>query len=289
MIRACEQPRASGPVSNPDDIRTKLARIGRLDDAGIDLAETALLLAALDHPDTDIFGYQRHLAGLAADVAALGHRGNTLEGRAWALSRVLFDRHGYQGDRSSYDNPDNADLMAVIDRRMGIPVSLGILYVHVARSMDWHVDGLNFPSHFLLRLDGTGERLIVDPFDDGAVLDPPALRELAKKVLGTNAEMDRAWFEPTGNRGIILRLQNNIRTRALQNGELDRGAEVTRRMILIAPDNLGLQRDLGMVEAHRGNVGAAIEAFNTFLEGAPVGAERSEAEQMLTKLHRALN
>ncbi len=289
MIPAVEKPEASGTVRSPDDIRKDLAVIGERDDSAIDLAETALLLSALDHPETDIIGYQHHLAGLAADVAALGHRGNTLDGRAWAIARVLFERHGYQGDRSNYDNPDNADLLSVIDRKMGIPVSLGILYVHVARSMDWAVEGLNFPSHFLLRLDGQGERLIVDPFDDGAVLDPPALRDLAKKVLGTNAEMDRAWFEPAGNRGMLMRLQNNIRTRALQNGELERGAEITRRMILIAPGSKALQRDLGMVEAHRGNVGAAIEAFHDFLETAPAGAERTEAEQMLSKLRRALN
>ncbi|MDG2479495.1 MAG: transglutaminase-like domain-containing protein [Alphaproteobacteria bacterium] len=289
MIPAIQQPEAPEDVSGPEEIRKQLAQIGERDDAAIDPAEAALLLAGLDHPDVDVFGYRRHLAGLAADVAALGHRGNTLEGRTWAVARVLFERHGYQGDRSSYDNMDNADLISVIDRKMGIPVSLGILYIHVARSMNWVVEGLNFPSHFLLRLDGEGERAIVDPFDDGAILEPPALRDLAKQVLGTNTEMDRAWFEPVGNRSVLLRLQNNIRTRALQNGELDRGAEVTRRMILIAPGSKGLQRDLGMVEAHRGNVGAAIEAFHLFLETAPVGAERAEAEQMLSKLRLALN
>ena len=276
-------------VTATDDIRRQLAEIGRRHDPEIDPAETALLLAALDHPDRGIFGYRRHLAGLAADIAALGHRGHTLEGRAWAVSRVLFDRHGYQGDRSTYDNPDNANLMSVIDRKIGIPISLGILYVHVARSMGWNVEGLNFPSHFLLRLEGHGERAIVDPFDDGALLEPPALRELAKKVLGTCAEIDRTWFEPVDNRAILLRLQNNIRTRALRNGELDRGVEITRRMILLAPGNANLQRDLGMVEAHRGNVSAAIEALHTFLEGAPQGAERAHAEQMLSKLRRALN
>ena len=266
-----------------------MPRQANKDDRDIDLAGTALLLAGLDHPDISLEAYRRQLAGLAADVAALGHRGSSLEGRAWAIARVLFERHGFEGDRSSYDNMDNADLIRVIDRKKGIPVSLGILYIHIARSIGWTIEGLNFPSHFLLRLDGHGDRAIVDPFEGGTVLDAPALRELAKHVMGPDAEMDRDWFEPLSNRDILLRLQNNIRTRAIQNGELERGAEITRRMILVAPNSISLQRDLGMVEAHRGNVGAAIAAFHSFLENDPQGAERTEAEQMLNKLKRALN
>ena len=289
MIAFLEQPEAQQPVTALDDRREQLAEAGRRDDREIDLAGTALLLAGLDHPDIPLEAYRRHLAGLAADVAALGHRGSTLEGRAWAIARVLFERHGFEGDRSSYDDMDNADLMRVIDRKKGIPVSLGILYIHIARSIGWVIEGLNFPSHFLLRLDGHGDRAIVDPFESGVVLDAPALRELAKQVMGPDAEMEREWFEPVGNRGILLRLQNNIRTRAIQNGELERGAEITRRMILVAPDSITLQRDLGMVEAHRGNVGAAIAAFHSFLENDPQGSERAEAEQMLSKLKRALN
>jgi regulator of sirC expression with transglutaminase-like and TPR domain len=205
-------------------------------------------------------------------------------------ARVLFERHGYSGDRETYDDPENADLVRVIARRKGIPVALGILYMHTARSLGWKVEGLNFPSHFLLRLEGKGERLIIDPFEAGVALDTLDLRNLAKQVLGTHAELDRDWFEPVDNRSVLLRLVNNIRTRALQQGELERGAEMNRRMILIAPHSVSLKRDLGMVEAHRGNVGAAIEAFHAFLSSEPPsGAERTEVEQMLDKLRRALN
>ncbi len=264
--------------------------MGEAEDDAIDIAEGALLLALLDHPETDGHACRQHLAALAADAAALGHRGGTLEGRAWAIARVLFERHGYSGDRETYDDPENADLVRVIARRKGIPVALGILYMHTARSLGWKVEGLNFPSHFLLRLEGKGERLIIDPFEGGASLDTLELRNLAKQVLGTHAELERDWFEPVDNRSVLLRLVNNIRTRALQQGELERGAEMNRRMILIAPHSSSLKRDLGMVEAHRGNVGAAIEAFHAFLSSEPPsGAERTEVEQMLDKLRRALN
>jgi regulator of sirC expression with transglutaminase-like and TPR domain len=173
--------------------------------------------------------------------------------------------------------------------RKGIPVSLGILYAHIGRAMGWAVVGLDFPSHFLLRLEGKGQRLIVDPFDGGRVLAPEDLRALTKSIFGNDTEMEPSWFEPTSNREILLRLQNNIRTRSIQAGELERGAEITRRMMALAPDATNLQRDLGMVEAHIGNIGAAIEALARYLRTAPRGEDKAEVEKMLNKLRRALN
>jgi len=289
MIESISKVEVRQNVSNRSAIWNQLDAVGRSPDDDIELAPAALCLAALDRADGSMEPYRSHLAALAADVAALGHRGGDLQGRAWAIARVLYERHGYSGDRETYDDLRNADLMSVIDRRKGIPVSLGILYAHIGRAMGWTIVGLNFPSHFLLRLEGNGQRLIVDPFERGAVMAPEGLRALAKSIFGSDAELDQSWFEPVGNREILLRLQNNIRTRSIQSGELERGAEITRRMMAIAPDSSSLQRDLGMVEAHMGNVGAAIEALARYLQTGPRGEDKAEVEKMLNKLRQALN
>ena len=276
-------------MSERSKLPQQIEDIGRLADDDIDLGAAALTLAALDRDDVSLEPYRSHLAALAADAAALGHRGGDLDGRAWALARVLYERHGYAGDQESYDDLRNADLMSVIDRRKGIPVSLGILYMHTARAMGWHVTGLNFPSHFLVRLEGQGSRLIIDPFEGGRVMEPQDIRALAKTVFGPEAEVEQSWFRAVSNRDTLLRLLNNTRTRSIQAGELERGAEITRRMIAIAPDATNLQRDLGMVEAHIGNVGAAIEALASYLQSGPRGADKAEVERMLNKLRQALN
>ena len=289
MIGTKSKVEADRNVSDRSTIWEQLEEIGRQPDDLIELGPAALCLAALDRPDGSMEPYRSHLAALAADAAALGHRGGDLEGRAWAIGRVLYERHGYSGDRDSYDDLRNANLMSVIDRRKGIPVSLGILYAHIARAMGWEIVGLDFPSHFLLRLEGQSMRTIVDPFDQGKVMAPEDLRALTKRIFGSSAEIEQPWFDPTGNRDILLRLQNNIRTRSIQSGELERGAEITRRMIALAPDATNLQRDLGMVEAHIGNVGAAIEALAGYLETGPRGDDKAEVEKMLNKLRRALN
>jgi regulator of sirC expression with transglutaminase-like and TPR domain len=123
MIGLLSKVEVDGKVSNRSAMWEQLVEIGRQSDEAIELGPAALCLAALDRPDAPLEPYRSHLAALAADVAALGHRGGDLEGRAWAIARVLYERHGYAGNRDNYDDLRNADLMSVIDLRKGIPVS----------------------------------------------------------------------------------------------------------------------------------------------------------------------
>lgn len=190
---------------------------GRADDS-IDLADTALLLGALDIPNARLAHYRAHIGRLAGDVASRAGADDEppLERRRGHINAVLFEDNGYGGDTESYDDPENANLLRVIDRRAGLPVSLGILYIHLARAQGWAVDGLAFPGHFLLRMDDRDRRLIVDPFHRGQTLEAGHLRGLLKQFRGADAELEPSHYAPVGNRAILLRLQNNIKTRALQ-------------------------------------------------------------------------
>src|SRR3546814_4700292 len=129
---------------------------------------------------------------------------------------VLVERYGYRGDGETYDDMVNANLMRVIDRRRGLPVALGILYLHGARAQGWAICGLNFPGHFLLRLDLGAERSIIDPFNGGQTRDAVALRALLKGMAGENAELRPEHTRPVGCRDVLLRLQNNIKLRYVQ-------------------------------------------------------------------------
>ena len=131
-----------------------LAQIAASSDAEIDLAEGALALAAFERPQVPFARYRAHLAELAEEVAKDGARDLEEGGeRAALLARVLFGRYGYEGDRLTYDDLQNANLIRVIDRRKGLPVALGILVIHAARAQGWTMAGLNFPAHFLVRLE----------------------------------------------------------------------------------------------------------------------------------------
>lgn len=272
-----------------ETIERVLRAVGSLADDEIDLADTALLLGALDMPKASLAGYRDHVERLGDDVAALARAGEPLERRRRHVNAVLFDAHGYAGDAESYDAPENANLLQVIDRKAGLPVSLGILYIHAARAQGWAVDGLAFPGHFLVRLEEGDRRVIVDPFHRGQMLEAGHLRGLLKQFQGADAELQPGHYAPVGNRSILLRLQNNIKSRALQASDGARAAAILERMLLIAPDAGGLWHELGVVRARLGTIKGAVEALERSLACALPESARPQVEAALaslaTKLH----
>jgi regulator of sirC expression with transglutaminase-like and TPR domain len=280
-------------ASNRGEVESRLRRIGGEDEAGMDIAEAALLLAALERPQTDLERYRHHLSLLSRDVADLGGRDGaaaSLDARVAVLNAVLVERYGYRGDGETYDDMANANLMRVIDRRRGLPVALGILYLHAARAQGWPICGLNFPGHFLLRLDLGAERRIIDPFNGGQPRDAAALRALLKTVAGPEAELRPEHTLPVGCRDVLLRLQNNIKLRRVKEERSAEALAVVESMLMIAPDRAPLWREAGVLHAHLDNMRAAIIAFEHYLElAAPADPARRDVTELLRQLRHQLN
>src|ERR1700753_1111285 len=163
------------------EILNALEAAARQPDEMIDLPEAALLLAALDYPEADLASYRRHLAALASNLADIPvQERETLDGRVASLTQVLAEQHGYAGARRTYDDRQNANLIRVLARRKGLPVALGILYIHAARAQGWRASGINFPGHFLISVEDDEERIILDPFEGGMQVDLPRLQLMLK-------------------------------------------------------------------------------------------------------------
>jgi len=279
-------------ASNRHDLEDRLRRVGGQDDAEIDVAQAGLLLAALDRPQLSLERYHHHLSLLQRDVADIGAReeaDNHLEKRVEVLNAVLVERYGYSGDVETYDALQNANLMRVIDRRRGLPVALGILYIHAARAQGWDICGLNFPGHFLLRLDHGGRRLIIDPFNGGETRDAAALRNMLKALGGSDAELRPEYTEPVSMRDVLLRLQNNIKLRLVQEERSAEALDVIETMLMIAPDRAPLWREAGILHSHLDNMRAAIMAFEHYLELSGPEPGREEIAELLQRLRRQLN
>ncbi len=280
------------PASGRKELEAQLRRIGALPDADVDLAEAALLLAALDRPRVSLERYRHHLAQLARDTAEQADRHQAehdLKGRVEALSAVIRGNYGYEGDRLTYDDLQNANLMRVIDRRKGLPVALAILYVHAARAQGWAIEGVNFPGHFLLRLELMGERAIFDPFSEARILAPADLRQLLKTMSGEAAELAPQHTAAVGNRDILLRLQNNIKIRLLQQQRGAEALEALETMLILAPMRAELWREVGLLHAHQENVRAAIMAMENCLELSQDHGLSHEAATVLQQLKGKLN
>lgn len=284
-----------GEPSNQTAAFGLLSSIGAAPEAGFDIAEAALAFAALVRPDLDLAPYRRHLADLAEHVAAAARRsavepaGDPVLRQVSALKATLADRYGYAGDRVTYEDLDNADLARVIDRRRGLPVALGVLWMHAARAQDWTMVGLAFPGHFLLRLGAGSAATILDPFDGGRIHDAASLRRLIKTTVSPVAELDPAHYAAVRDRDVLLRLENNIKLRLIRDGRLHEAAELIARMLLFAPQEASLWRESGLIHARLGNLQHAALAMQTVIDLAPGAEERRQAAQILRDLRLRLH
>ncbi len=257
------------------------------------IGEAALALASFERPRVGLLRYRQHLATIARDVGrhggAQGDPRGDLAARAEALNDIILLKYGYSGDELTYDDLQNANLMRVVDRRKGLPVALGIVYLHAARAQGWDSVGLGFPGHFLIRLTEGAERLILDPFHGGRVCDAAGLRELLKAMAGQEVELAPEHYAPVADRDVLLRLQNNLKSRLLQAGRHERALRVVETMLLLAPDLPELWHEAGLLHARLGNMRAGVNALEEFVVRAPEGNDRHQAAAILQQLKSKLN
>ncbi len=271
------------------EVEETLRCVGHMNDAAIDLAEAALMLAAFDRPGAPVDAYRDHLGRLAAESTEATCGAQSLEEMVDAVNAVLFERHGYQGDSETYDDMQNANLMRVIDRRKGLPVALGILYIHVARAQGWRCHGTNFPAHFVVRLESDEGVTMIDPFYGGQELDRDALERRFESLMGEGAELKPEHCAAVGNRTVLIRLQNNIKLRAIQGGDLTRAAEILHTMVLIAPDQAVPRCELAALHARQGKVKAAIRLLEDFVVETADPRARDSAAAYLARLRLRLH
>ena len=276
----------------PADIRTRLVKIGQLPDRDIDLADAALTLAAAERPGVPLEPYRRHLERLVADVRAYagGSRPEAPLGlRVEALVQVIVRKYGYGGTDEVFDDLEAANLMRVIDSRSGLPIVIGILFIHAARALGWPMEGLDFPGRFLVRIDADGKRRILDPFGGGRVLAAPDMREMFKAVAGTHVELTPSHYREMGNRDMLLRLQGNIKARLLRGERLYDALETIEAMLLFAPAATELWREAGLLHARLDHVKDAVAALEEYMRQCGGDNARYNTSMLLQELRTRLN
>jgi regulator of sirC expression with transglutaminase-like and TPR domain len=277
------------------DSRAILRESGEKDDGEINVFNVAMAFAASAHEGISIDKYYNHVNKAAQNAGEryieLLNAGakDDARTRLAALKHVLADREGYEGDSETYDDLQNADLIRVIDRRKGMPIALSILYIYVGRLNGWNVDGLNFPGHFLCRIEYGGERLIFDPFQGCEILEAPELRQLIKKIRGANAELSADYYKPCTNRETLIRLQNNIKLRLIDAEEYDAALESVEMMRMVDPEEYRLLFDAGVLYAKTGQRKAAVEVLDRYIALAPDPRDRREAEAIIRHIRDTVN
>lgn len=278
--------------STQDHALRVLVEAGDRIDENLDIGEVALALASLDYSNavsnTAIAFYRNFLESVVRDIERKAPTNPTLKEKIKLLQNTVALSYGFCGDRENYNDLANANLMRVIDRRKGMPVALGVLYLHVARRLDWDLVGLSFPGHFLLRLQHGAERAILDPFDYCVERSTADLRGLLKSTQGEDAELQPEHYTPVSDRTVLLRLQNNIKLRKLQHGGLEEAIATLQLMVVFAPYEAMLWRELGLYHAKLGNLRHAISALETFVRLGVPESMKHQTALLLQKLKSGL-
>ncbi|QNE32102.1 hypothetical protein F1C10_09220 [Sphingomonas sp. NBWT7] len=244
----------------------EIVHLGLLDDDAILIDAEALRIAKLDHPDISLAPYADLLSELTERLVEVGGGAETAAERAAVLAQVIAEEHDFVGDFETYDDPDNADLIRVIDRRRGLPVSLAILYVAAARRMSWDADALNTPGHVLVRIGSATEPVLIDPFAAGRVTGAPQLARLLQRALGPDAMVTGEHLMPMTNRTVLVRLLMNQATRAEAAGQANRTLTLFRRITTIAPAHAHGWWERARLELLHGDVAGARSSLSAMLE-----------------------
>jgi regulator of sirC expression with transglutaminase-like and TPR domain len=252
----------------------------------LDLARAALLIAAEEYPQLapepylhrlDIFAEQvrDRLSDETAPPVVLNE-----------ISRLLFDLEGFRGNTEAYYDPRNSFLNDVLDRRLGIPLTLGIVFLEIGWRLDLPLRGVNFPGHFLLRYEGEAFRLLVDPFHNGQIRFEDQAQELLDRVYGGSVPMQADYLRSATKHDILVRLLSNLKTIYLNTRDDPKALSAIDRILLIRPDAPDEIRDRGMVLARTGKVEEAIQALSRYLEAMPAAPDATRVKLLLDELTR---
>jgi regulator of sirC expression with transglutaminase-like and TPR domain len=259
-----------------------------------DLATAALMIARIEHPTLDAALYLERLDALGREAARRVAISTIVPGDApprvdpsshaqvMALNGYLFNELRFVGNEAQYGDPRNSFLNDVLDRRTGIPITLALVYMEVARRAGVHVEGINFPSHFLLRCPPRrgqpySESLIIDAFHSGALLSEEACRDLLHRQADDDEGVAESPLRMNATKPQILaRMLRNLKRTYVEMHSFPQARDVTELLIAVAPATTSELRDRGLLSYHMQDFSAALRDLQRYLQLAPKNADDDE-------------
>ena len=252
----------------------------------LDLARAALLIAAEEYPQLTPEPYLQRLDLLAEKVKDRLADESAPPLILTEISKLLFEEEGFRGNSDAYYDPRNSFLNDVLDRKLGIPLTLVIVFLEIGWRLGLPLTGVNFPGHFLLRYDGEALRLLVDPFNAGQIRFEDQAQDLLDRVYGGSVRLQADYLRTATRQDILVRLLANLKTIYLNTRDDAKALAAIDRILLIRPDAAEDIRDRGMVLARIGHITAAIESLSRYLEIVPSAPDATKVKLLLSELQK---
>ena len=268
-----------------EEAQQTLSAAGGLTDGDFPLLEAAIACAIHEDPTRD--------PATAREVAAIGVERLTQrlkrESPEEAIAETMAGDLGLSGDLFTPEDPDNADVVSLATRRRGLAVTIGVFYLHAARKCGLTVQGVDFPGHFLLRIETEEGPLALDPFSEGRVVLPSELtrRALHAGLTPTVADRLDRLMTPVSDRAVLLRLQNVVFAQATHAGDFARAERAALRRALLDPTDHRPWLDVAAAREGQGALAGALEALQraTALDGGAALAARAQRERVRLRLN----
>jgi regulator of sirC expression with transglutaminase-like and TPR domain len=258
-----------------------LQRLARDPDAPLDVAEIALELARDEYPDLDVEAYLNEIAGMAHETKA--HLKGNLEARVSGLCRYLFHEMGFRGNQQSYYDPRNSYFNEVLDRRIGLPITLSVVAMAVGARAGLEVVGVGLPGHFVAKAVAGRRQVLFDPFHGGRLLTADDCERLVIQATGMPFKATASHLKAIPLGLLVLRMLNNLKGIYVRAGDFTRAVRTIERIRQLTPDDPLQQRDLGASLLQAGQPGRAIDCLSAYLSTSPPAEDAEAVRQLLAR------
>lgn len=271
-------------ASIPTSPRHALARELSRSESELDLARAALLIAKEEYPQLSVDIYLARLDQIAEEVKdRLGDETAALV-ILNDVVRTLYERRKLEGNREAYYDPRNSFLNDVLDRGLGIPLTLGIVLLEVGWRLGLPLEGVNFPGHFLVRYRGQELSLLLDPFDGGRIRFEDQAQEVLDQLYGGTVRLQPRFVRAASKRDMLLRLLTNLKGLYLRIDDDQRALAAVERLLMITPTAPAESRSRGVLLARMGRHEEAAKQLEAYLRVSPGAEDAVEVAEMVRDL-----
>jgi regulator of sirC expression with transglutaminase-like and TPR domain len=259
----------------------------KIEDERIDLIRAALVIARTEYPNLQIEEYALRVEDLAQQVAARTADAN--QSPLAALNRVLFDEASLRGNRDDYYDPRNSFLNDVLDRGLGLPITLSILYMEVAKRVGFSVSGVGMPGHFLLKHYGPeGDEMLIDCFNGGDILSRQECQSRLNEIYSGEMTLRPEFLHPISGRQILMRMLNNLKAVYLSTRNFRKALPIADLTLVIYPRSAEDIKQRALLRYSMGMRGLAAEDLDEYLKISPDASDADEVRQMAQSIKRMI-
>jgi regulator of sirC expression with transglutaminase-like and TPR domain len=263
------------------DITEQIVQIASMEEHEVQLAASALLIARLQYPSVDGPHYLGMLDDMASRIRQRVQEPNEPDHLVNAINTVLFEEEGFGGNTGNYYDPRNSFLNEVLERRLGIPITLSIVYIEVGRRAGLRTYGIGLPGHFIVGLLTDTARLFIDPFNKGQILTEEACRRIVVSRAGRSAVFSRSLLDPIWPKQILVRLMRNLKGVYQSKGNQTKALSLLNWILMLAPEAIQELRERG---AYYESVGDFQSAATDLERCVAVTSDEEEKDRMRARI-----